>query len=135
MTIRSLCLRGALAASVAVVAVAVPQIAFSLGDKVEAGSCAIANSGSASGNTVTCNFNMPPEKLKELIEAAVKGGEDPILDRLVLVSKTLGRERIGAGESVYRISGAPAGSGDRVAVQTEASDGRRDPKPRTKRAA
>ena len=35
------------------------------------------------------------------------------------------RERIGA----YRISGAPAGSGDRVAVQTEAVDGRRDPKP------
>ena len=33
------------------------------------------------------------------------------------------RERMGAGESVYRISGAPAGSGDRV-VQTEAVDGR-----------
>ena len=31
------------------------------------------------------------------------------------------RERIVAGESVYRISGAPAGSGDRV-VQTEAVD-------------
>ena len=44
------------------------------------------------------------------------------------------RERIGAGASVYRISGAPAGSGDRV-VQTEAVDGRRDPKRRTKRAA
>ena len=45
------------------------------------------------------------------------------------------RERIGAGESVYRISGAPDGSGDRVAVQTEAVDGRPDPKPKTKRAA
>ena len=45
------------------------------------------------------------------------------------------RERIGAGESVYRISGAPAGSGDRVPVQTEAVDRRRDPKPKTKRAA
>ncbi len=45
------------------------------------------------------------------------------------------RERIGAGESVYRISGAPDGCGDRVAVQTEAVDGRRDPKPKTKRAA
>ena len=43
------------------------------------------------------------------------------------------RERIVAGESVYRISGAPAGSGDRV-VQTEAMGGRRDPKPKTKRA-
>jgi hypothetical protein len=45
------------------------------------------------------------------------------------------RERSDAGESVYRISGAPAGSGDRVAVQTEAVDGRRDPKRKTKRAA
>ena len=45
------------------------------------------------------------------------------------------RERSEAGESVYRISGAPDGSGDRVAVQTEAVDGRRDPKPKTKRAA
>src|SRR5271157_5429364 len=45
------------------------------------------------------------------------------------------RERIGAGESAYRISGAPDGSGDRVAVQTEAVDGRRAFKPKTKRAA
>ncbi len=45
------------------------------------------------------------------------------------------RERIGAGESVYRISGANAGSGDRAAVQTEAVDGRGDPKTKTKRAA
>ena len=45
------------------------------------------------------------------------------------------RERIVAGESVYRISGAPAGSEDRVAVQTEAVEGRRDPKRKTKRAA
>ena len=43
------------------------------------------------------------------------------------------RERIGAGGSVYRISGAPDGSGDRV-VQTEAVDGRRDPKRKTKRS-
>ena len=66
------------------------QAAFAFEDKVEAGSCAIANSGSASGNTITCNFDMPPEKLKELIEATLKGGEEPILDRLVGVSKTLG---------------------------------------------
>ena len=45
------------------------------------------------------------------------------------------RERSEAGESVYRISGAPDGRGGRVAVQTEAVDGRRDPKPKTKRAA
>ena len=45
------------------------------------------------------------------------------------------REWSEAGKSVYRISGAPAGSGDRVPVQTEAVDRRRDPKPKTKRAA
>ena len=44
------------------------------------------------------------------------------------------RERSEAGKSVYRISDGPAGSGDRV-VQTEAVDGRRDPKRKTKRAA
>ena len=41
------------------------------------------------------------------------------------------RERSDAGKSVYRMLGAPDGSGDRVAVQTEAVDGRRDPKPKT----
>ena len=45
------------------------------------------------------------------------------------------RERSDAGKSVYRISGTPDGSGDRVVVQTEAVDGRRDPKRKTKRAA
>ena len=45
------------------------------------------------------------------------------------------RERSDAGESVYRISGAPDDNGDRVAVQTTAVDGRRDPKRKTKRAA
>ena len=45
------------------------------------------------------------------------------------------RERTGAGESVYRISGAIGSSGDRVAVQTETVKGRRDPNPKTKRAA
>jgi hypothetical protein len=83
MTRRAFCLAAALA-------VAVPQGVVAFGDKVEAGSCAIANSGSANGLSLTCNFDMPPEKLKELIEAALKGGEDPILDRLVQVSKTLG---------------------------------------------
>lgn len=45
------------------------------------------------------------------------------------------RERTGVGESVYRISCIAGGSGDCVVVQTEVVDGRRDPKPKTKRAA
>ena len=44
------------------------------------------------------------------------------------------RERTGAGDSIYRISGAPGGSGDRVAVQTKKVKGRRDAKPKTERA-
>ena len=44
------------------------------------------------------------------------------------------RERIGAAASVSRILGEPDGGGDRVAVQTEAVDGSRDPKSKTKRA-
>jgi Protein of unknown function (DUF3489) len=45
------------------------------------------------------------------------------------------RERIGDGESVYRISGAPADSEDRVSGQMEAADGGGGPKPKAKRAA
>jgi hypothetical protein len=79
--------RAALLAAVALAAdltVAVPQAAGALGDsKVEAGSCAIANSGSASGNTITCNFGLTPEQLKQVTEAAVKGATEPLThDRL-----------------------------------------------------
>jgi hypothetical protein len=35
------------------------------------------------------------------------------------------RERIGAGDSVYRIPGAPADRGDRTVRQRDAVDGRR----------
>jgi len=44
------------------------------------------------------------------------------------------RERIGAGESVYRISGAPADGGERAVVRSNAMDGSRKPKPKAKRA-
>ena len=65
--------------------------AVALGDKVEAGSCAIANSGSASGNTVTCNFGLTPEQLKQVTEAAVKGATEPLdSTSIVEISKTLG---------------------------------------------
>jgi tetratricopeptide (TPR) repeat protein len=80
------------------------QAAVAIGDRAEAGSCAIANAGSASGNTITCNFDMPPEKLKELIEAALKGGEEPILDRLEQVSETLGITK-GAAKNLLKIVG------------------------------
>jgi Protein of unknown function (DUF3489) len=34
------------------------------------------------------------------------------------------RERIGAGDSIYRIAGAPAHMGDRTVLQRDAMDGR-----------
>ena len=75
----------------AALALAVPQTALALGDtRVEAGQCSIAASGSATGNTVTCNFGLTPEQLKQATEAAVKGATGPLIDRIADISKTLG---------------------------------------------
>jgi len=81
-------LPAALVFSVATLVLA-EQTAVALGDKVEAG-CGIASSGSASGNTVTCNFGLTDEQLKQLTEAAVKGATEPLIHQIVDVSKTLG---------------------------------------------
>jgi hypothetical protein len=84
------------AAILAVVALSAAMIVFghqravALGDNVEAGSCAIANSGSATGNTITCNFGLTPEQLKQVTEAAVKGATGPLIDRVADISKILG---------------------------------------------
>ena len=104
-----------LAAFVLLAIIVLGQPAVALGDKVEAESCAIANSGNASGNTITCNFDMPPEKLKELIEAAVKGGEGPILDRLEQVSETLGVTKSAAKNLLKIIGEDPTIPDDKLA--------------------
>lgn len=77
------------------------QAAVALGDKVETGSCAIANSGNASGNTVTCNFGVPPDQLKAAIEAAVNGH---LIDRIVQISEALGVTK-DAAEKLLKIVG------------------------------
>jgi hypothetical protein len=88
MTGRSSCLDVAL---VAALAVAVPQAALALGDAtVVTGSCAIATSGSASNNSVICNFGLTDAQLKQATEAAVKGATEPLIDRITDISKTLG---------------------------------------------
>jgi len=89
--------------------------AVALGDKGEAGSCAIANTGSASGNMTTCNFHMPPEKVKEPIEAALKGGEAPILDRLEQVSETLGVTKSAAKNLLIVVDENPTIPDDKLA--------------------
>ena len=75
----------------AILAIIIPCSAVALGDtKVDAGQCSIATSGSATNNSVTCNFGLTPEQLKQVTEAAVKGATGPLLDRVVDISKTLG---------------------------------------------
>jgi tetratricopeptide (TPR) repeat protein len=67
--------------------------AIALGDKVEAGSCAISNSGSVSNSSVTCynnNFGLTDEQLKHLTEAAVKGATEPLTHQIIDISKKLG---------------------------------------------
>jgi tetratricopeptide (TPR) repeat protein len=87
MTRQSLSLGAALATALAI---AVPPAALALEDRVEAGSCSNATNGSASGNTVTCNFGLTDAQLKQVTEAAVKGATGPLVDRITDISKTLG---------------------------------------------
>jgi len=82
--------RAALLTAVALSIAFGQQTAVALGDTVETGACAIANSGSATGNTVTCNFRLTPEQLKQATEAAVKGATGPLIDRIADISKTRG---------------------------------------------
>ena len=57
-------------------------------NEIPHGSCNVTSGGIGSGgNTVTCNFGMPPEQLKAAVESAVNGH---LIDRIVQISKTLG---------------------------------------------
>src|SRR5262245_33328917 len=69
---------------------AAPQTRLALGDSVTASDCSIAAGGSVTNNTVTCNFGLTPEQLKELTKAAVAGATGPLLDRIEDISKRLG---------------------------------------------
>jgi hypothetical protein len=43
-----------------------PHLAAALGDTdVKAGACSIATGGNATSNTITCNFGLTPEQLRE----------------------------------------------------------------------
>ncbi len=91
-----------------VLAVVSLHAALALGDtKVEAGSCSTAAPGSASNNTVTCNFGLTPEQLKQTIEAAVKGATGPLVDRITDISKTLGVSEDAAKELLKIVAKDP----------------------------
>src|SRR5271157_1925292 len=112
MTRRSSCLAAVLAAALTF---AVPQAAMALGDKVEAGSCSIANSGTASGNTLTCNYGLTSEQLKQVTEAAVNGATGPLIDRITDISKTLGVTEEAAKTLLKIVGEDPNVSNDKLA--------------------
>jgi tetratricopeptide (TPR) repeat protein len=65
--------------------------AWPLGDtEVTATDCGIAAGRDASNNTVTCNYGLRPEQVKELTEAAARGATAPLTDTIVALSKQLG---------------------------------------------
>ncbi|MGA2292822.1 MAG: tetratricopeptide repeat protein, partial [Bradyrhizobium sp.] len=65
--------------------------ALALGDrKIDAGPCSIATGENASNNSITCNFGLTDAQLKQATAAAVKGATEPLMDRIVDISKTLG---------------------------------------------
>jgi tetratricopeptide (TPR) repeat protein len=83
-------------------ALLVPRASVAAGSDGPSSSCNVTSGGIGSGgNTVTCNFGMPPEQLKATIEAAVNGR---LIDRIVDVSKTLGVTE-DAAKSLLRIVG------------------------------
>jgi tetratricopeptide (TPR) repeat protein len=83
-------------------AILAPRASVVAEESVPSDSCDITSGGIGSGgNTVTCNFGMPPEQLKAAIESAVNGH---LIDRIVQISKTLGVTE-DAAEKLLKIVG------------------------------
>lgn len=77
-----------MAALAVALAIVVPRASSAADSDIPQGSCNVTSGGIGSGgNTVTCNFGMPPEQLKAAVEAAVNGR---LIDRIVQISKPLG---------------------------------------------
>jgi tetratricopeptide (TPR) repeat protein len=89
----------------AILALAHPHLAAALGDTdVKAGACSVASGGNATNNTITCNFGLTPEQLREATKAAVAGATEPLLDRIDKVRNVLGVTR-SAAEKLLKIAG------------------------------
>src|SRR5262245_37806418 len=80
----------AIAAAALIAALVAGDAIAADGPSVAANDCSIAAAGNASNNTLTCNFGLTPEQLRQVTEAAVKGATGPLIDRISDVSKTLG---------------------------------------------
>ena len=95
----------ALAVGLATIAL---QVEFaSANSKIDTGQCSVAVAGSAVGNSITCNFGLTPEQLRQLTEAAVRGATDAQQERVEKVSKTLGLTE-SAAKNLLRIVGDDA---------------------------
>jgi tetratricopeptide (TPR) repeat protein len=80
----------AIAAAALIAALVAGDAIAAAGPSVSANECSIAAGGNASNNTLTCNFGLTPEQLRQVTEAAVKGATGPFIDRISDISKTLG---------------------------------------------
>ena len=82
------------------------ELAFA-DSKIDTGQCSVAVAGSAVGNSITCNFGLTPEQLKQLTEAAVRGATDAQQEHVDKVSKTLGLTE-SAAKNLLKIVGDDA---------------------------
>jgi hypothetical protein len=75
--------------------------------KIDAGQCSVAVAGSAIGNSITCNFGLTPEQLRQLTEAAVKGATEAQQEHVDKISKALGLTE-SAAKNLLKIVGDDA---------------------------
>lgn len=57
---------------------------------VNAGPCSVAAGRDVRNNTLTCNFGLTPEQLRQVTKAAVEGTTEPLMGRIEDISKRLG---------------------------------------------
>jgi tetratricopeptide (TPR) repeat protein len=76
-------------------------------DSISAAQCSVAGGRDASNNTVTCNFGLTPEQLRQITNAAVEGVTAPLMDQVVNISKRLGVTE-NAARTLLRIAGQQA---------------------------
>jgi hypothetical protein len=91
-------------AAAALIAALVAGGAIAADSSVSANACSIAAGGNASNNTLTCNFGLTPEQLREVTKAAVEGATEPLIGRIVDISQRFGITQE-AAKTLLRIVG------------------------------
>jgi tetratricopeptide (TPR) repeat protein len=92
--------------------------ALALGDtSTSAGPCSVAAGRDASNNTLTCNFGLTPEQLREVTEGAVAGATSSMTKEIVNISKRLGVTE-DAAKTLLRIAGEQTNVPDERLAET-----------------